>query len=155
MMSSKIDQKIQQKEANDDSERAVSPVIGVILMVAITVILAAVIGVFVLEFGSSVSDSPPTVKFDMTVDSDNNAKILHEGGDVFEADSVSITNNTNSVSITNNTNNESEDIFESGSVSAGDKSNSFNVLDGDTVRVVWESDNGEKSNILFERTYNE
>lgn len=143
MMSSKIDQKIQQKEANDDSERAVSPVIGVILMVAITVILAAVIGVFVLEFGSSVSDSPPTVQFDMTVDSDNKAKILHEGGDVFEADSVSITNN------------ESEYTFESGSVSAGDKSNSFNVSDGDTVRVVWESDNGEKSNILFERTYNE
>ena len=143
MMSSKIDQKIQQKEANDDSERAVSPVIGVILMVSITVILAAVIGVFVLEFGSSVSDSPPTVQFDMTVDSDNKAKILHEGGDVFEADSVSITNN------------ESEDTFESGSVSAGDKSNSFNVSDGDTVRVVWESDNGEKSNILFERTYND
>lgn len=143
MMSSKIDQKIQQKEANDDSERAVSPVIGVILMVAITVILSAVIGVFVLEFGSSVSDSPPTVQFDMTVNSDNNAKILHEGGDVFEADSVSITNN------------ESEYTFESGSVSAGDKSNSFNVSDGDTVRVVWESDNGEKSNILFERTYNE
>jgi len=142
-MSSKIDQKIQQKEANDDSERAVSPVIGVILMVAITVILAAVIGVFVLEFGSSVSDSPPTVQFDMTVDSENNATILHEGGDVFEADSVSITNN------------ESEYTFESGSVSAGDKSNSFNVSDGDTVRVVWESDNGEKSNILFERTYNE
>ena len=143
MMSSKIDQKIQQKEANDDSERAVSPVIGVILMVAITVILAAVIGVFVLEFGSSVSDSPPTVQFDMTVNSDNNAKILHEGGDVFEADSVSITNN------------ESEYTFESGSVSAGDESNSFNVSDRDTVRVVWESDNGEKSNILFERTYNE
>jgi flagellin-like protein len=143
MMSSKIDQKIQQKEANDDSERAVSPVIGVILMVAITVILAAVIGVFVLEFGSSVSDSPPTVQFDMTVDSDNNAKILHEGGDVFEADSVSITNN------------ESEYTFESGSVSAGDEYNSFNVSDGDTVRVVWESDNGEKSNILFERTYND
>jgi FlaG/FlaF family flagellin (archaellin) len=112
-------------------------------MVAITVILAAVIGVFVLEFGSSVSDSPPTVQFDMTVDSDNKAKILHEGGDVFEADSFSITND------------ESEHTFESGSVSAGDKSNSFNVSDGDTVRVVWESDNGEKSNILFERTYNE
>ena len=142
-MSSKIDQKIQQKEANDDSERAVSPVIGVILMVAITVILSAVIGVFVLEFGSSISDLPPTVQFNMTVDSDNNAKILHEGGDVFEADSVSITNN------------ESEYTFESGSVSAGDESNSFNVSDGDTVRVVWESDNGEKSNILFERTYNE
>jgi len=36
-------------------ERAVSPVIGVILMVAITVILAAVIGTFVLGLGDSVS----------------------------------------------------------------------------------------------------
>ena len=37
-----------------DDERAVSPVIGVILMVAITVILAAVIGTFVLGLGDSV-----------------------------------------------------------------------------------------------------
>lgn len=39
--------------------RAVSPVIGVILMVAITVILAAVTGTFVLGFGSSVDSAPP------------------------------------------------------------------------------------------------
>ena len=39
-------------------ERAVSPVIGVILMVAITVILAAVIGTFVLGLGESVSEEP-------------------------------------------------------------------------------------------------
>jgi len=38
-------------------ERAVSPVIGVILMVAITVILAAVIGTFVLGLGDSVNTS--------------------------------------------------------------------------------------------------
>ncbi|MDY6960092.1 MAG: type IV pilin N-terminal domain-containing protein [Halobacteriota archaeon] len=36
-------------------EDAVSPVIGVILMVAITVILAAVIGAFVFGMGSSIS----------------------------------------------------------------------------------------------------
>ena len=40
--------------ADDD---AVSPVIGVILMVAITVILAAVIGTFVLGLGESVSQN--------------------------------------------------------------------------------------------------
>jgi len=40
-----------------DDERGVSPVIGVILMVAITVILAAVIASFVLGFGSSTSQS--------------------------------------------------------------------------------------------------
>jgi flagellin-like protein len=41
----------------DEDERGVSPVIGVILMVAITVILAAVIASFVLGFGSSVSQN--------------------------------------------------------------------------------------------------
>lgn len=41
----------------DDNDRAVSPVIGVILMVAITVILAAVIGTFVLGLGDSVSQN--------------------------------------------------------------------------------------------------
>ena len=38
----------------NENERAVSPVIGVILMVAITVILAAVIAAFVLDLGGSV-----------------------------------------------------------------------------------------------------
>lgn len=44
-------------------EDAVSPVIGVILMVAITVILAAVIGAFVLNIGGS-QDTAPSVSFD-------------------------------------------------------------------------------------------
>jgi len=39
-------------------DRAVSPVIGVILMVAITVILAAVIGTFVLGLGDSLQQAP-------------------------------------------------------------------------------------------------
>jgi len=38
-------------------DKAVSPVIGVILMVAITVILAAVIGTFVLGLGESVNQN--------------------------------------------------------------------------------------------------
>jgi flagellin-like protein len=44
-------------------ERAVSPVIGVILMVAITVILAAVIGAFVLEIGDQ-QETAPNASFD-------------------------------------------------------------------------------------------
>ena len=43
-------------------DRAVSPVVGVILMVAITVILAAVIGTFVLDLGSNQS-APPRAGF--------------------------------------------------------------------------------------------
>ncbi|RLM51485.1 type IV pilin [Halorubrum sp. Atlit-28R] len=45
-------------------DRAVSPVIGVILMVAITVILAAVIGTFVLGLGDQLGDTAPQASFD-------------------------------------------------------------------------------------------
>ncbi|MDB9299354.1 type IV pilin N-terminal domain-containing protein [Halorubrum ezzemoulense] len=45
------------KKTFQDSERAVSPVIGVILMVAITVILAAVIGTFVLGLGDQLGQN--------------------------------------------------------------------------------------------------
>jgi len=44
-------------------DRAVSPVIGVILMVAITVILAAVIGTFVLGLGDQVQSTTPQASF--------------------------------------------------------------------------------------------
>jgi len=50
---------------------AVSPVIGVILMVAITVILAAVIGTFVLGLGEQVQDTSPNAQFTTEYSSDN------------------------------------------------------------------------------------
>jgi flagellin-like protein len=53
------------KDTKNSVERAVSPVIGVILMVAITVILAAVIGAFVLEIGDQQETAPRT-SFDMS-----------------------------------------------------------------------------------------
>jgi flagellin-like protein len=76
-------------------ERAVSPVIGVILMVAITVILAAVIGAFVLEIGDQ-QETAPSMSFDssqkdMTQGGSLNltaASITHAGGEVFDVDSA-------------------------------------------------------------------
>lgn len=73
-------------------DRAVSPVIGVILMVAITVILAAVIASFVLGLGDSVSGQAPQAQlsFSSTQDyqdttggstDENGIKVTHDGGD--------------------------------------------------------------------------
>lgn len=58
------------------TDRAVSPVIGVILMVAITVILAAVIGVFVLGLGDQLGDAGPsnTMSADDWVNSSENGE---------------------------------------------------------------------------------
>jgi flagellin-like protein len=48
------------------NEEGVSPVIGVILMVAITVILAAVIAAFVFGMGGSLNEAPPSVSLTAT-----------------------------------------------------------------------------------------
>jgi len=85
--------KFKQLFSDDD---AVSPVIGVILMVAITVILAAVIGTFVLGLGDQVQSTSPQASF--TFDYEENAEdvdtsngvesdvvtITHDGGDAVE-----------------------------------------------------------------------
>jgi flagellin-like protein len=75
---------MQLKQLLSDDD-AVSPVIGVILMVAITVILAAVIATFVLGLGEQVSDTAPQASF--TFEFSENATdagmltITHDGGD--------------------------------------------------------------------------
>jgi len=75
------------KRKYSKDEEAVSPVIGVILMVAITVILAAVIAAFVFDMGGNLNPSPPTV----SVTAQNNAadttldlKINHNGGELLK-----------------------------------------------------------------------
>lgn len=60
-------------------KRAVSPVIGVILMVAITVIIAAVIAAFVFGIKPTTEKSP-AVQLEATVDS-TNMVLKHLGGE--------------------------------------------------------------------------
>ncbi len=73
---------------------AVSPVIGVILMVAITVILAAVIASFVLGLGGSTSKTPQAkFTFDYTSHDDKaygNLSITHDGGATIKANELVI-----------------------------------------------------------------
>jgi len=76
---------MQLKQLLSDDD-AVSPVIGVILMVAITVILAAVIATFVLGLGEQVSSTAPQASFGFQFNEDgsNNygtLSITHDGGD--------------------------------------------------------------------------
>ncbi len=69
------------------NEDAVSPVIGVILMVAITVILAAVIAAFVFNLGGS-QQKAPTASIVAANNPDTGApdlKIQQKGGDLLKA----------------------------------------------------------------------
>lgn len=62
-------------------EQAVSPVIGVILMVAVTVILAAVIGSFVIGMGDQVQTTAPQASFTFSFDAEDGLLITHDGGE--------------------------------------------------------------------------
>lgn len=68
--------------AND--EEAVSPVVGVILMVAITVILAAIIAAFVLGLGSPKQAAKASMK--LVRANAESACIEHQGGDTINGD---------------------------------------------------------------------
>ncbi|WP_440954182.1 type IV pilin [Methanosarcina sp. Mfa9] len=68
---------------------AVSPVIGVVLMVAITVILAAAIGSSV--FGQGPSESAPQANVDIIVVDNEHIKLEHLGGDTIVVNDNSTT----------------------------------------------------------------
>ena len=84
-------------------ERGVSPVIGVILMVAITVILAAVLGTFVLDIGKIKAEGAPSASLAVeTTPRANHVNVSHQGGDGLHASGtkVIITNESSGASTT-------------------------------------------------------
>jgi flagellin-like protein len=146
---------IKQLFTDDD---AVSPVIGVILMVAITVILAAVIGTFVLGLGDQVQNTSPqasfTFDFDQSVNpaegseladssddgDDGELTVTHDGGDSIDQARLDVKDD-DGVSITASTAGFSDPIKAGGS---GD----VDIDKDDTVRVTWEGESGESTATL-------
>ena len=136
-----------QPDANAD-ERGVSPVIGVILMVAITVILAAVIGTFVLGLGEDVNSTPQaTWDFELEdFDSDDSLelRITHNGGDSIDGDLLSL-EGLDAGSI---------DVFAGTDVTAGtlhtipSDSLTSPADEGETVRLVYTAEGGGSSNVI-------
>lgn len=63
------------------NEEAVSPVIGVILMVAITVILAAVIAAFVFGMGTPKQAPQASIQITAATTLTQNITLTHSGGD--------------------------------------------------------------------------
>ncbi|MFC7068315.1 type IV pilin N-terminal domain-containing protein [Halobaculum lipolyticum] len=126
-----------------DDDRAVSPVIGVILMVAITVILAAVIGSFVLGLGNSVQQTAPNANFQFDFDTANDeVTATHTGGDSIPESQLNVTTNNNFTT-----------AWGSDPVTAGTTSDPVSYTPGsDTVRVIWSSENGDTSQTLAEES---
>lgn len=144
-------------------EDAVSPVIAVILMVAVTVVLSAAVGAFVLDIGNSATETRPQAKFafesNVSSGSPDSLNLTHEGGDVLETDDLRLlvdgTEAWNDGSAENGYTIVQSDW--AGEVNAGSTlvlsdtaSPSPNMERGDRVQLVWAD--GRQSSVLVEWT---
>jgi flagellin-like protein len=141
--------------AGDD--RAVPPVVGVMLMVAITVILAAVVGTVAVGFTDRFEQSTPQTSFgfeydagttagvdcsfDVTDDSDaGTLTVAHESGEAIDGDQLYLLTDAGEAEW-------KADCDNSDTVSTGD---SIDVaVDADqTLRVVWKAEDGGQTKTI-------
>ena len=110
-------------------------------MVAITVILAAVIGTFVLGLGDSLGEGQPTAQLavDSTDLTDGNVTIVHNGGDELQGDDLRVTINGTT-----------EITPSSGTFGVGDSQTIDNaaIAEGARLRII----HVPSDSILFDRT---
>jgi flagellin-like protein len=123
----------------------VSPVIGVILMVAITVILAAVIGAFVLGIGGS-QEQVPSASFDFERGSSSGeAVITHAGGDAITGSQLSF---SGAGSTSNTWTAEDSDLSGSDKVDAGESITLSGLTTGEDLNIVWSSSSSDQTSVL-------
>ncbi len=137
-------------------EEAMTPVIGVILMVAVTVILAAVIASFVLGIGSSVDTVPQASfsfefndagdgDFDATVDGDT-VTITHRGGGAIDVGRLTLV-----VDDTRITPDEWSGEISTGAVESISDAD-VTMESDDVIRIVWTSDTSKQTATLDSAT---
>jgi flagellin-like protein len=154
---------VKQLLSDDD---AVSPVIGVILMVAITVILAAVIATFVLGLGDQITTTSPQASFSFDWDGSSGGTgeldITHSGGDTITSSDLYIRGSTGTGSATLGGNwheyqsggSSDSEITAGNRITVGDGNGAEDAADSDEVGsdgevdVVWERQDGDSSATL-------
>ena len=126
--------------AYSNDSRGTSEVIGVVLLVAVTVVLSAVMATFVLGFEDEIRGPPPHVVLDSEYNSANNTLIVnHKGGEAVDSENLIVENRDKNL----------RKSFDSGKFVSGD---SVEIVadKGDEIAVFWEADDESMSIILYE-----
>jgi len=121
-------------------DRAVSPVVGVVLLVGITVILAAVVGGAILGVADQTIQTPggdePDAEF-VFIESGDSLDVTHSGGDTIPADELVV-----DVGV------ETQQWDRYGTVEKGDTLTVDTPAANETVYVLWRTIDGE---VLLDR----
>lgn len=129
--------------------RAVTPVIGIILLVALAVILGAIIGTFGLGLADTVQDYAPSTQFDFNFDSASSGKacglagvgdsgkleIEHKAGNKIDETQLTLVDEEGNSANWNDC--ASTPVTD---ISSGDKTIPEIDTD-DTIKILWESEN--------------
>lgn len=132
------------------SDRAVTPVIGIILLVAIAVILASVVATFGLGLGDRVQDFAPNTRFSFDFDEDATGEscglagggsdqgkltITHESGDEIDESQLVLVDEEGNRASWN-------DCVTTSISTIGSGDQTTPKIDSDdTIRLVWKSEN--------------
>jgi FlaG/FlaF family flagellin (archaellin) len=147
------------------ADDAVSSVVAVTLMVAITVVLAAAIGTFTLGFAQKVEDTGPQASFGVDFEDDagsyDNLTVTHEGGDAIASSALTLSASTTfnasfdgSDQGENATSLAFDDMGLDGDVTSGDSVTAVmdtdhgGEFDGETFRVIWSNPDSDQSQTL-------
>lgn len=163
-----------------DGER-LSPIVAVILMVFLTVLLAAIIATFVLGLGSQITDIGPNAEFRFDVQENASSTttgdswrtqldpnvtkqsdvvlltITHVKGATIPSDQIGIKGSTMTTHLTDATYSDlstSTTLYSDSQIGAGDTVSVW-VQRGDVIHVTWENAAGSKSTILTTYTISE
>ena len=117
-------------------DRAVSPVVGVALLIAITVILAAVIGGVVLGIGTGGVDTPQAQLQLHETDTDDEYELVHNGGEPLPEDYIVI----NGV--------EADDERLDGDLTAGNSESLEHNTTSEEIVILWEDPNSDSTTVL-------
>jgi len=116
-------------------------------MVAITVILAAVIGTFVLGLGDQLQETAPNANFSFQY-TDGDVTITHSGGDRIDGSQLSVTVSDGS----SNDDTPFGDPVTAGSSYSTADDGGVSISPGETVSVIWTSNDGSRSAVLAQST---
>lgn len=128
-----------------DGDRGQSETIGVILLVAVVVVLAAGIGQFV--FGLNIvqggeQDIGPRISFETTVE-DGDLVIRHSSGETTETDRLTVIGSETGTFDIDWADQDIGEEWTSG------EALTITPQDGETVRIVWESSTTDDSTVIL------
>lgn len=129
-------------------DRAVSPVLGVALLIAMTVILAGVVGFVALGVDAQDANAPQaTLDFEQAATLPGNVSLVHDGGDRLTGDNIQIkVNDVSGGSIA------AADLTGT-TVTTGDEVTVATDAEAtDTVKIVWNDPRSDREVLLAEYT---